>query len=110
MATSVASLRETLRAALGDRLGAKVNENPSVLQAHGRDENYPEVRSLLAVVFAESVADVQATLAWCRAHAVPLIPFGAGSSLEGSLVPYASDVPILSLDLSRMHKVLGGYA
>ncbi|HEX6818104.1 MAG TPA: FAD-binding oxidoreductase [Ktedonobacterales bacterium] len=102
MATSVASLRETLREALG----AKVSENPSVLQAHGRDENYPEVRPPLAVVFAECVADVQATLAWCREHAVPLIPFGAGSSLEGSLVPFASDVPILSLDLSRMNKVL----
>ena len=94
---------EQLRAALGEQ---KVSVSQSVLEAHGRDENYPEVRPPLAVAYAESVADVQAALAWCRAQQVPLIPFGAGTSLEGSLVPVSSDTPVLSLDLSRMNQVV----
>ena len=94
---------QPLQAALGEQ---NVSTNPSVLEAHGRDENFPEVRPPLAVAYAESIADIQAVLAWCRAQQVPLIPFGAGTSLEGSLVPFASDVPILSLDLSRMQQIV----
>jgi len=94
---------DALRAALGAQ---KVSVNPSVLEAHGRDENFPEVRPPLAVAYAERVADVQAALAWCRAQQVSLIPFGAGTSLEGSLVPVASDAAVLSLDLSRMNQVV----
>ena len=61
----------TLRAVLGE----KVSVNQTVLEAHGRDENYPHTQLPLAVVFAESVADVQATLAWAREHHTPVIPF-----------------------------------
>lgn len=94
---------DPLRVALGEQ---NVSVNPSVLEAHGRDENFPEVRPPLAVAYAERVADVQAVLAWCRAERVPLIPFGAGTSLEGSLVPLAGNAPVLSLDLSRMNQVV----
>ncbi len=91
---------------LKDRLGAKVSTNPSVLDAHGRDENYPETMPPLAVVFAESARDVQDVLAWARGHNTPVIPFGAGTSLEGHLVPRA---PVISLDLSRMNHILKIY-
>jgi D-lactate dehydrogenase (cytochrome) len=88
---------------LDARLGAKVSTVASVLAAHGRDENYPEARAPLAVVYAEDVSDVQATLAWARAHGVAVIPFGAGSSLEGHLIPQGQTV---SLDLSRMNRIV----
>jgi D-lactate dehydrogenase (cytochrome) len=94
---------DQLQAALGEQ---KISVSQSVLEAHGHDENFPEVRPPLAVAYAESIADVQAALAWCRAQQVPLIPFGAGTSLEGSLVPVARDAPVLSLDLSRMNQVM----
>lgn len=84
----------------------QVSISPSVLEQHGRDENYPDVRPPLAVVFAESKEDVQTTLAWCREQQIPLIPFGAGTSLEGALVPAQADAPIISLDLSRMNKLI----
>ena len=48
-----------LKALLG---GDKVTTSPTVLQTHGRDENFPEVRPPLAVAYAESVADIQAVL------------------------------------------------
>lgn len=89
--------------ALKEQLGDKVSTNPSVCEAHGRDENYPEVHPPLAVVFAESVADVQQTLAWARSGGVAVIPFSAGTSLEGLVIPQG---PSVSLDLSRMKRVL----
>lgn len=92
--------------ALEARLGkGRVSRSPSVLEQHGRDENFPEVRLPLAVAYAESKEDIQVVLEWCRTQQVPLIPCGAGTSLEGSLVPYQADT-VLSLDLSRMNKVL----
>jgi glycolate oxidase len=37
----------------------------------------------LAVVRARSTAEVQAVVRWCLAHAVPLVPRGAGTGLSG---------------------------
>src|SRR6266702_4793010 len=78
---------EQLQALLGD---GKVSTSPSVLEQHGRDENFPEVRPPLAVAYAESRKDVHTVLEWCGARRMPLIPFGAGTSL----------------DLSRMNQVV----
>src|SRR5215467_3711956 len=94
---------EQLQAVLGDR---KVSTSPSVLEQHGRDENFPEVRPPLAVAYVESKEDVQTVLEWCRTWRIPLIPYGAGTSLEGALVPARPDVAVLSLDLSRMNQVV----
>src|SRR5436190_16607013 len=94
---------EQLQALLG---AGKISTSPSVLEQHGRDENFPEVRPPLAVAYAESKEDVQTVLEWCRIQRIPLIPFGAGTSLEGALVPAHPDVPVLSLDLSRMNQVV----
>lgn len=94
---------ELLQALLGE---GKVITSPSVLEQHGRDENFPEVRLPFVVAYAESREDVQTALEWCRAQRIPLIPYGAGTSLEGSLVPACPDVPVLSLDLSRMNQVV----
>jgi D-lactate dehydrogenase (cytochrome) len=94
---------EQLQTLLGK---GKVSTNPSELEQHGRDENFPEVRPPLAVVYAESKEDVQTVLEWCRTRQIPLIPYGAGTSLEGALVPAKPDMPVISLDLSRMNKVV----
>lgn len=85
------------------QLGEKVSTVPLALEAHGQDKSYPQVYPPLAVVFAETVQDVQEVLAWCRANKTPVIPYGAGSSLEGQLTP---QVPSVSLDVSRMNGIL----
>jgi len=90
---------ETLKA----RLREKVTTDPALLEAHGKDTLYPEVYPALAVVFAESVEDVRSVLAWARENLTAVIPFGAGSSLEGNITPQS---PAISLDLSRMNQVL----
>lgn len=84
----------------------KVTTSPSVLHSHGRDENFPYVRPPLAVAYAEQLEDVQTVLRWCSERSISVIPFGAGTSLEGALVPADPAAPGISLDLSRMNKVL----
>lgn len=55
------------------------------------------------VAFPESVADVQSAIGVARAHGCPVIPFGAGTSLEGHVnAPHGG----LSLDLSRMARIV----
>lgn len=56
-----------------------------------------------AVVFAQTTEDVVAVAKLCHEHEIPLIPFGAGSSLEGHLLAVAGGV---TLDVSQMNRVL----
>lgn len=89
--------------ALSSRFGARFSLNEAVRAHHGKDESSLEPAPPDAVVFAESTADVADAVSICRAQRVPVIPFGAGSSLEGQLLAVRGGV---SIDLSRMNRVL----
>ncbi|MEW5887014.1 MAG: FAD-linked oxidase C-terminal domain-containing protein [Pseudomonadota bacterium] len=94
-------------AALRQRFGDQCSTALAVCEQHGRDESaYIDVPPPAAVVYAESSADVCAAVQLCAAHQVPLIPYGAGSSLEGQLLALHGGI---SLDLSRMNRVLAIY-
>ena len=94
-----AALIEALATLLGDRLST----SQSVLDLHGRDESYLPPLPPQAVVFPRETAEVQAVVRVCAEHRVPIIPFGAGSSLEGHVLPVRGGV---SLDLTGMDRVL----
>ncbi|MEN9316330.1 MAG: hypothetical protein RIS35_2723 [Pseudomonadota bacterium] len=89
--------------ALGARFGANFSTAMAVREHHGRDESPFPVTPPEAVVFAESNEDVVDAVKLCRTHKVPLIPFGAGSSVEGQLIAVRGG---LSLDVSRMNRIL----
>jgi D-lactate dehydrogenase (cytochrome) len=55
------------------------------------------------VVFAESTQDVQDAVKLCDQYGVPVIAYGAGSSLEGHLLAVQGGITI---DVSRMNRVL----
>ena len=93
-------LIEALRA----RFGAQFSTALAVREQHGRDEStYTTVPPPEAVVFAESTRDVQDTVRLASQYAVPVIPFGVGSSLEGHLLAVQGGI---SLDVGRMNQVL----
>jgi D-lactate dehydrogenase (cytochrome) len=93
------AMLEALRAHFGDRCSTA----RAVREQHGRDESPFEVPPPEVVVFCESTDDVVVVMKLADRHAVPVIPFGVGSSLEGHLLAVQGGV---SIDLSRMNRVL----
>ena len=92
------AMLDALRARFGDRLSTA----EAVRAHHGRDESAYDPMLPDAVVFAQTTEDVAAVAKLCFEHEIPLIPYGAGSSLEGHLLAVAGGV---SLDLSQMNRV-----
>jgi D-lactate dehydrogenase (cytochrome) len=90
---------ETLRAQFGERFSTA----NAVREQHGRDESTYPVTPPEAVVFCESTEDVAAVVALASEHAVPVIAFGTGSSLEGHLLAVQGGV---SVDVSRMDRIV----
>ena len=101
MTQTAPDLRSALVGLLGDEL--RVSTSPSVLDQHGQDLSYHPHRLPDVVVFPESTKEVAAVLAWANAERVPVVPFGAGTSLEGHVIPIHGGI---SLDLTRMDRVL----
>lgn len=89
--------------ALQARFGDRVSTSPAVREHHGRDESPFPAALPDAVVFVESTEDVVEVVNLCRAHRCPIIPYGAGSSLEGHLLAIHGGV---SVDMSRMNRLL----
>lgn len=89
--------------ALAARFGAQYSVAAAVREQHGRDEGSISAPPPAAVVFAESTQDVQDAVRLASSHGVPVIPYGAGSSLEGHLLAVQGGI---SLDVSRMNRVL----
>ena len=92
-------LIDALKTVFGDRCSTA----RAVREQHGRDESSFDVPPPAAVVYAESTADVSRLVQLAGQHAVPVIPYGAGSSIEGQLLAVQGGI---SLDLSRMDQVL----
>ena len=90
-------------AALRQRFGDRCSTAAAVREQHGRGESVYDAAPPEAVVFCESNDDVVAVVRLAHEHAVPVIPFGVGSSLEGHLLAVQGGV---SVDLSRMTRIL----
>ena len=89
--------------ALQRRFGDRCSTASAVREQHGRDESVFDVPPPDAVVYCESTEEVAEVVGLAQAHGAPVIPYGAGSSLEGHLLAVQGGV---SLDLSRMNRVL----
>jgi len=98
---------EALAAELGDRFGARFTRGESTRLQHGRDESVHAPEPPDAVVFVESTEEVAEIVRCCHRHRVPVIPYGAGSSVEGHLLAVRGGV---SIDLSGMNRVLAVHA
>ena len=99
MAVDFDSLTAELAPALGDRLSRAT----AVRDHHSRGESYhtPGVPDI--VVFPTSTEEVQMIARACAARRCPMVPFGAGTSLEGHVNAINGGV---SIDLTRMNRIL----
>ncbi len=90
-------------AVLSQRFGDRVSTAQAVREQHGHTTTYHKNLPPDAVVFAQSTEEVADIVRICASRNVPVIPFGAGSSLEGQLnAPFGG----VSIDLSQMNQIL----
>ena len=92
-------LVEALTTRFGDRFG----QGEAIRAEHGRSEAHFTAMPPDAVVFAESTDDVVEVVNLCRAAQVPVIAFGAGTSIEGNTLAVRGGV---ALNLARMTRII----
>src|SRR5918911_1613750 len=97
---AVPALADALAAAPApDRVVAGADER----RRHGTDESFhgPALPDL--VVYPLDVEEAARVVRVCREHRAPIVPFGAGTSLEGHIAAVRGGV---SVDMSRMDAIL----
>ncbi len=92
---------------LKQRFGERLSEARSVREQHGHTMTWLTNQPPDAVIFAESTEEVRDVVRVCADHRVPIIPFGAGSSLEGHLNAPSGGI---SVDLTHMNRILAVHA
>jgi D-lactate dehydrogenase (cytochrome) len=90
-------------AELATLLGDRLSTSAAVRAHHARDISYLPVHPADAVAQAAAVEEVQAIVAICARHCTPIVPYGAGTSLEGQIAALEGGV---CLDLSAMNRIL----
>ncbi len=101
MISPARDLADDLRAVLDDP--GRVSTGDSDRDLHAADMTVHAPRRPDVVVYAASTEEVARVLALAHERRVPVTPFGAGSSLEGHVIPVAGGI---SLDLTRMDRIL----
>lgn len=96
---ALTSALSDLRALLGDRVAT----GEAIRAQHANTVSWHAAELPDAVVWPLSTEDVVGIVAVARRHGVPLVPFGAGTSLEGQV-----NAPLggISVDFSRMTRIL----
>jgi D-lactate dehydrogenase (cytochrome) len=95
VATAVAILRQ--------RFGDRLQTGEAIRRQHANTITWIPNQPPDAVIWVENRDEVVEVVRVARDHRVPIIPFGAGTSLEGHInAPKGG----LSLDFSRMNRVL----
>lgn len=91
--------QQELEAVLGERLSF----NREVRQKHGEDFSRHKPMSPDAVAFVNSENEVIRIVQICAKHVIPIIPFGAGTSVEGQIVAINGG---LSINMSGMNEII----
>jgi D-lactate dehydrogenase (cytochrome) len=98
--TPAVTLEEELRATLGDERVSTANAHREL---HGHGEAYHQGAPPDIVTWPLTTSDVVSIVDLCRGAGAALIPFGAGTSLEGHVAATKGGV---CLDMSRMTRIL----
>jgi len=88
---------------LAERFGPRFSTSGAVREQHGRDESHHPTQPPDGVLFAASTGEVAEAVRICARHLVPVIPFGAGTSLEGGVAALRGG---LSIDLGGLDRIV----
>ena len=97
--SSVATAIDILRQRFGERL----QTGEALRRQHGHTMTWIANEPPDAVLFVATADDVREVVAVAATHRVPIIPFGAGTSLEGHVNAPRGGI---SLDFSNMNRLL----
>ncbi|HEX4408181.1 MAG TPA: FAD-linked oxidase C-terminal domain-containing protein [Xanthobacteraceae bacterium] len=98
---------DTVIAALAARYGNRLSTSQSIREQHGHTTTWIANQPPDAVVFPQATEEVQDIVKLCAAHRVPVIGFGAGTSLEGQVNAPRGGI---CLDFRDMNRVLEVHA
>jgi len=101
-------LAEPEVSALGDALAAalapdRVLDGEDIRRQHGTDESFHAPAPPDLVVYPLDVEEAARVVRVCAEHGAAIVPFGAGTSLEGHVAALRGGV---SVDMSRMDAIL----
>ena len=103
MSTTIHVSAESAIAALKHLLGARANDSAAVREHHSHGESYHTPAAPDIVCFPHTTDEVAAIVKIAAAHRLPIVPFGAGTSLEGHVHAIRGGVTI---DLREMNKIV----
>ena len=98
-----AGAREALVTQLLQRFGARASRAHAMREHHSHGQNVTDAGMPDVVVFPHSNEEVAEVARLCHEARMPMVPFGAGSSLEGHVAAVHGGV---SVDLTQMAQVL----
>ena len=96
-------LPDELQRELSSLLGERFTTASAIREHHGQGEAYPGVYPPDGVVFPETTDEVSRVVAACHRHRVPMVAWGAGTSLEGHVSAVRGGITV---DLSQMNKLV----
>lgn len=76
-------------------LGGRVTVNETMLEQHSSDESYHSPHLPDVVVFPDNAEEVSDIMKLAARFDVPVVPYGYGSSLEGSVIPYQAALRLI---------------
>ncbi|WP_235527237.1 FAD-binding oxidoreductase [Sphingopyxis sp. 113P3] len=85
------------------RFADQVKTSAAIREQHGRGEGRADLLPPDGVLMATSTEDVAEALRIAHRHRLPVIPFGAGTSLEGNVTAPSGG---LCIDLSGMDRII----
>lgn len=96
---SIQNAIEELRPHFGERLSTA----DAIREQHGKDEAWHAPMPPDAVIWPHSTDEVSKIARICNKHSCPIVPWGAGTSLEGHVIPTQGGI---TLDFGEMNNVL----
>jgi D-lactate dehydrogenase (cytochrome) len=84
-------------------LGERLSTAAIVREQHGRDQTWSEPAPPDAVAFVKSTEEVQRVVEICARDGTPVVPYGAGTSLEGHITAPLGGITI---DMSLLTSIL----
>lgn len=116
---SILSSLEALKASKKITKETEFSSNPYELDRHGRGESHHRGYNILndngggkggeevtpdVIVRPRTVQDISAILSFCNDHRIPVIPYGAGTSVEGHVCAVKNGT--ISLDMNAFQNIV----